>query len=151
MMKSDDNYQPPSFFQSVLAHLRLDLPLFECHGTVQTSLFLTFILSRVNPDPVCHTGNFLKSLFGLCVLRHCGHNTQKIISPANQNLPVLTANHKITWWLHPQTPSEKLRFYFLRNDIRTTGMIWKRYHIIERKVRKKRAKALITIHLNTTE
>lgn len=88
----------------VLAHLRLDLPLFECHGTVQTSLFLTFILSRVNPDPVCHTGNFLKSLFGLCELRHCGHNTQKIISPANQNLPVLTANHKITWWLRPQTP-----------------------------------------------
>lgn len=139
MVKNDDNYQPPSFFQSVLAHLRLDLPLFECHGTVQTSLSLTFILSRVTPDPVCHTGNFLKSLFGLCELRHCGHNTQKIISPADQNLPVLTTNDKITWWLRPQPPSEKSRLDFLRNDIRITRMIWKSYHSMKKSVRKKRA------------
>ncbi|UKP36101.1 hypothetical protein EQH35_05215 [Streptococcus pneumoniae] len=44
------------------------------------------------------------SLFGLCELRYCGHNIPKIISPAYQNLLVLTANHKITWWLRPQTP-----------------------------------------------
>jgi hypothetical protein len=67
-------------------------------------------------------------LFGLCELRHCGHNTKKIISPANQNLPVLTANDKITWWLRPQTPSEKSKLDFLRNDIRITRMIWKSYH-----------------------
>ncbi len=75
MMKSDDTYQPPSYYQSVLVHLRLNLPLFECHGTVQTSFSLTFILSRVRPDPVCYTGNFLKPLFGLCEFRYCGHNT----------------------------------------------------------------------------
>ncbi|PRT76806.1 5'-nucleotidase [Streptococcus anginosus] len=70
-------------------------------------------------------------MFGLCELRHCGHNTQKIISPADQNLPVLTANDKITWWLRPQTPSRKSNFDFLRNDIRIAGMIWKSYHITE--------------------
>ena len=139
MVKSDDNYQPPSSFQSVLVHLRLNLPLFEYHGTVQTSFYLTFILYRVRPAPVYHTGNFLKPLFGLCELRLCGHNTQKIISPANKNLPVLTANDKITWWLRPQTPSEKSKLDFLRNDIRITRMIWKRYHIVEINVRKKRA------------
>ncbi|WP_206597741.1 hypothetical protein, partial [Streptococcus pneumoniae] len=96
-------------------------------------------------------GNFLKPLFGLCELRYCVHNIPKIISPADQNPLVLIANDKITWWLRPQTPSEKSRLDFLRNDIRIAGKIWKRYHIIERKVRKKRAKALITIHLNTTE
>ncbi|MBS8100708.1 5'-nucleotidase [Streptococcus suis] len=70
------------------------------------------------------------SLFGFCELRYCGHNIQKIISPADENLPVLTANDKITWWPRPQTPSEKSRFYFLRNGIRIIEMIWKRYHII---------------------
>ncbi|MQP83163.1 hypothetical protein GEZ85_09070 [Streptococcus mitis] len=44
-------------------------------------------------------------LFGLCELRYCVHNIPKIISPAYQNLLVLTANDKITWWLRPQTPS----------------------------------------------
>ncbi|MCT2889762.1 5'-nucleotidase [Streptococcus thermophilus] len=73
------------------------------------------------------------SLFGFCELRHCGHNTQKIISPANQNLPVLTANDKITWWLRPQTPSEKSKLDFLRNDIRIAGMIWKSYHSMKKK------------------
>ncbi|TVV78367.1 5'-nucleotidase, partial [Streptococcus pneumoniae] len=46
-------------------------------------------------------------MFGLCELRYCVHNIPKIISPACQNLLVLTANDKITWWLRPQTPSEK--------------------------------------------
>ena len=137
MVKSDDVCQSPSSFQSVLVHLQLNLSLFECHGTVQTSLFLTFILSRVRPDPVCHTGNFLKPLFGLCELRHCGHNTQKIISPAGQNFSILTANDKITWWLRPQTPSRKSRLDFLRNDIRITRMIWKSYHRIENGSKKK--------------
>lgn len=107
-----------------------------------SALSLTFILSRINPDPVCHTRNFLKSLFGLCELRHCGHNTQKIISPADQNLSVLTANDKITWWLRPQPPSKKSEFDFLRNDIRITGMIWKSYHSMKIRV-KKRAEALL--------
>jgi len=53
---------------------------------------------------------------------------KKIISPADQNLPVLTANDKITWWLRPQTPNEKSRLDFLRNNIRITSMIWKIYH-----------------------
>ncbi|TVW63471.1 hypothetical protein AZJ76_11650, partial [Streptococcus pneumoniae] len=52
-------------------------------------------------------------LFGLCELRHCVHNIPKIISPAYQNLLVLTAKHKITWWLRPQTPSRKSTLYFL--------------------------------------
>ncbi|WP_079394047.1 hypothetical protein, partial [Streptococcus suis] len=76
-------------------------------------------------------------LFGLCELRHCGHNTQKIISPADKNLPVLTANDKITWWLRPQTPSRKSRLDFLRNDIRITGMIWKSYHSMKNESKKK--------------
>ncbi|PJH81850.1 5'-nucleotidase [Streptococcus thermophilus] len=67
-------------------------------------------------------------MFGLCELRHCGHNTQKILSPADQNLSVLTANDKITWWLLPQTPSRKSTLDFHMNDIRITRMIWKRYH-----------------------
>ena len=82
------------------------------------------------------------SLFGLCELRYCVHNIPKIISPADQNLPVLKANDMITWWLRPQTPSEKSRLDFLRNDLRITSLIWKSYHIIKNKVRKKRADAL---------
>ncbi|OZV80800.1 5'-nucleotidase [Streptococcus agalactiae] len=71
------------------------------------------------------------SLFGFCELRYCVHNIPKIISPADQNLTVLTANDKITWWLRPQTPSEKSWIDFLRNDIRIIKMIWKRYHKIK--------------------
>jgi len=82
------------------------------------------------------------SLFGFCELRHCGHKTQKIISSADQNLPVLTTNNKITWWLPPKTPSRKSRLDFLRNATRITRMIWKSYHIIEERGRKKRAWAL---------
>ncbi|KAF1107313.1 hypothetical protein B8V66_09935 [Streptococcus agalactiae] len=52
-------------------------------------------------------------LSGLCELRYCVHNITKIISPADQNLLVLTANDKITWWLRPQTPSLNLRIDFL--------------------------------------
>ncbi|HEN7241018.1 TPA: hypothetical protein U7L48_000398 [Streptococcus agalactiae] len=52
-------------------------------------------------------------LFGHCELRHCGHNTQKIISPADKNLPVLTANDKITWWLAPKPPVENQDLIFL--------------------------------------
>ncbi|KAF1204226.1 5'-nucleotidase [Streptococcus agalactiae] len=70
-------------------------------------------------------------LSGLRELRYCVHNIPKIISPADQKLSVLTANDKITWWLRPQTPSEKSRIDFLRNGIRITGMIWKRYHKID--------------------
>ena len=125
MVKSVDNASPSLIVQFVLTHWLLNLFLFEYLYIVQTYYFLLFILSRVIPDPVYHTGNSLKTLLGLCELRHCGHNTQKIISPADQNFPVLTANDKITWWLCPQTPNKKSRLDFLRNDIRITRMIWK--------------------------
>ena len=62
---------------------------------------------------------------------------KKIISPADQNFPVLTANDKITWWLRPQTPSENSRLDFLRNDIRITRMIWKSYHSMKNESKKK--------------
>jgi len=75
--------------------------------------------------------------FGFCELRYCVHNIPKIISPADQNLLVLTANDKITWWLRPQTPSEKSRLDFLWNDIRITRMIWKRYHNMKNEGKKR--------------
>nr|QID25629.1 hypothetical protein YS10-GM000019 [Streptococcus suis]QID25882.1 Hypothetical protein YS31-rplL_0021 [Streptococcus suis]QID26734.1 hypothetical protein YS430-GM000019 [Streptococcus suis] len=86
--------------------------------------------------------DFTLSLFGLCELRYCGHNIPKIISPADENLPVLTANDKITWWLRPQTPSETSKIDFLRNGIRIIEVIWKRYHKMKNEGKKKRAKAL---------
>ena len=125
MVKSVDNDYPSLIVQFVLTHWLINLFLFEYLYIVQSYYFLLFIYSRVKPGPICHTGNFLKTLLGLCELRHCGHNTQKIISPADKKLPVLTANDKITWWLRPQTPNKKSRLDFLRNDIRITRMIWK--------------------------
>ncbi|MCA5916213.1 hypothetical protein LEQ41_03760 [Streptococcus agalactiae] len=40
----------------------------------------------------------------------------------------MIADDKITWWLRPQTPSEKSWIDFFRNDIRIIEVIWKRYH-----------------------
>jgi hypothetical protein len=76
------------------------------------------------------------SLFGLCELRYCGHNIPKIISPADQKFSVLTANDTITWWLRPQTPSEKSKIDFPEYDKRITRIIWKNYHIIEKRIKK---------------
>jgi len=71
--------------------------------------------------------------YSLCEIRYCALNVQKIISPANKSLPVLTANDKITWWLRPQTPSEKSWIDFLKDDIRIIEITWKRYQNMKRK------------------
>lgn len=49
----------------------------------------------------------------------------------------MTANDKITWWLRPQTPSEKSWIDFLRNDIRIIEVIWKSYHSMKNESKKK--------------
>ena len=115
------------FFLSRDSKLLTNQLNFLPHPTILSTLFLSdsvrlpHIVSTLPKDLTLF-------LFGLCELRHCGHNTQKIISPADQNLPVLTANDKITRWLRPQIPNRKSNFDFLRNDIRITKMIWKSYH-----------------------
>ncbi|MDQ8833793.1 hypothetical protein, partial [Streptococcus ruminantium] len=87
-------------------------------------------------------------LSGLRELRYCVHNIPKIISPADQNFPVLTANDMITWWIRPQTPSEKSWIDFLRNDIMIIEVIWKRYHKMKNEGKRKESHSSQKIILN---
>ena len=94
------------FFLSRNSKLLSDWLNFLSHSDIPSTFYLSdsvslpHIVSTLPKDLTCF-------LFGLCELRHCVHNIPKIISPADQNLLVLTANDKITWCLRPQTPIEK--------------------------------------------
>ena len=67
-------------------------------------------------------------LFDLCELRYCVHNIPKIISPTNQNLLVLTANDKITWWSSPPKPPVKNLSWIFKVEKSIAEEIWGSYH-----------------------
>ncbi len=53
----------------------------------------------------------------------------------------------ITWWLRPQTPSEKSWIDFFRNDIRIIEVIWKRYHNMINEGKKKESRSSLKINI----